>query len=409
LGGGWISRIEHCNILTERIVKTSRLLWGLGTAAIVGGVAFLAINFAGPKGKGADRLREGSSDLQKFDNSLTFSNVTLEQADEKGQLWWKMKAAKATYSKDKKIATVEQPEGELYQDGKAIFKLKAVKGEVVEDGKSIVLKGDIIATDLRDGTVLQGKEIEWQPTKDLMSVRKQFVAQHKKMKLVGEEGRFYSRKREADILGQVVAEVKTPNLRMKTKQLKWWIDQERLESQQPLQIDRIEQGKVTDQAAAQKGSYNLKDQIATLQKSAQIFMPSQGLQAKSDELTWNLKQQQVDAKQPITLVNTVQQVTLTGDRGQLNLPQQTAVLTGKVRGLSLSNQANVGADNLTWFLKTQSFEANGNVTYQQISPAFSLVGTKATGTIQDQQVQITGGPEGDNRVVTEIVPNFVGQ
>jgi LPS export ABC transporter protein LptC len=375
--------------------------------AIVGGVAFLAINFAGPKNKGADRLREGSSDLQKFDNSLTFSNVTLEQADEKGQLWWKMKAAKATYSKDKKIATVEQPEGELYQDGKAIFKLKAVKGEVVEDGKSIVLKGDIIATDLRDGTVLQGKEIEWQPTKDLMSVRKQFVAQHKKLKLVGEEGRFYSRKREADILGQVVAEVKTPNLRMKTKQLKWWIDQERLESQQPLQIDRIEQGKVTDQAAAQKGSYNLKDQIATLQKSAQIFMPSQGLQAKSDELTWNLKQQQVDAKQPITLVNTVQQVTLTGDRGQLNLPQQTAVLTGKVRGLSLSNQANIGADNLTWFLKTQSFEANGNVTYQQISPAFNLVGTKATGTIQDQQVQITGGPEGDNRVVTEIVPNLL--
>jgi lipopolysaccharide export system protein LptA len=282
-----------------------------------------------------------------------------------------------------------------------------VKGEVVEDGKSIVLKGDIIATDLRDGTVLQGKEIEWQPTKDLMSVRKQFVAQHKKLKLVGEEGRFYSRKREADILGQVVAEVKTPNLRMKTKQLKWWIDQERLESQQPLQIDRIEQGKVTDQAAAQKGSYNLKDQIATLQKSAQIFMPSQGLQAKSDELTWNLKQQQVDAKQPITLVNTVQQVTLTGDRGQLNLPQQTAVLTGKVRGLSLSNQANIGADNLTWFLKTQSFEANGNVTYQQISPAFNLVGTKATGTIQDQQVQITGGPEGDNRVVTEIVPNLL--
>jgi LPS export ABC transporter protein LptC len=391
------------------MLKSSRLLWGLGAIAMVGLVAFVGMNLGGRQKQGADRLREGSSDLQKFDNSLTFSNVTLEQADEKGQLWWKVKAAKATYSKDKKIATVEQPDGELYQDGKPIFKLKAAKGEVIQDGKSIVLKGDIIATDLRDGTVMQGKEIEWQPTKDLMSVRKQFVAQHKKMKLVGEEGRFYSRKREADILGQVIAEVKEPGLRMKTKQLKWWINQERIESQQPLQIDRIEQGKVTDQAAAQKGSYNLKDQIASLQKSAQIFMPSQGLQAKSDELTWNLKQQQVDAKQPITLVNTVQQVTLMGDRGQLNLPQQTAVLTGNVRGLSLSNQANVGADNLTWFLKTQSFEANGNVTYQQVSPAFNLVGTKATGTIQDQQVQITGGPEADNRVVTEIVPNFVGQ
>jgi LPS export ABC transporter protein LptC len=389
------------------MVKTSRLLWGLGTIAIVGGVGLLVVNFSGPKNKGADRLREGSSDLQKFDNSLTFSNVTLEQADEKGQLWWKMKAAKATYSKDKKVATVEQPEGELYQDGKPIFKLKAVKGEVVEDGKSIVLKGDIVATDLRDGTVLKGKEIEWKPTLDQLSVRKQFVAQHKKMKLVGEEGRFYSRKREADILGQVVAEVKQPNLRLKTKQLKWWLDQERIESQQPLQIDRVEQGKVTDQAAAQKGSYNLKDQIASLQKEAQVFLPSQGVQAKSDELVWNLKQQLVEAKQPITLINTAQKVTMMGDRGQLNIPQQIATLTGNVRGLSLSNQANVTADNLTWFLSTQSFEATGKVNYQQTDPPFNLQGTKATGTIQDQQVQITGGPEADNRVVTEIVPNLL--
>jgi LPS export ABC transporter protein LptC len=373
---------------------------------MVGLVAFVGVNLGGRQKQGADRLRESSGDLQKFDNSLTFSNVTLEQADEKGQLWWKMKAAKATYSKDKKVATVEQPEGELYQDGKPIFKLKAAKGEVVQDGKSIVLKGDIVATDLRDGTVLQGKEIEWQPTKDLLSVRKQFVAQHKKMKLVGEEGRFYSRKREADILGQVVAEVKTPSLRLKTKQLKWWLDQERIESQQPLQIDRTEQGKVTDQATAQKGSYNLKDQIATLQKDAQVFIPAQGVQAKSDELTWNLKQQQVDAKQPITLVNTLQKVTLTGDRGNLNLPQQTATLTGKVRGLSLDNQATIGADNLTWFLSNQSFEANGNVTYQQTNPPFTLVGTKAAGTIQNQQVEITGGPEADNRVVTEIIPNL---
>jgi LPS export ABC transporter protein LptC len=388
-------------------VKVSRLLWGLGTIAIVGGVGLLVVNFSGPKNKGADRLREGSSDLQKFDNSLTFSNVTLEQADEKGQLWWKMKAAKATYSKDKKVATVEQPEGELYQDGKPIFKLKAVKGEVVEDGKSIVLKGDIVATDLRDGTVLQGKEIEWKPTLDQLSVRKQFVAQHKKMKLVGEEGRFYSRKREADILGQVVAEVKQPNLRLKTKQLKWWLDQERIESQQPLQIDRVEQGKVTDQAAAQKGSYNLKDQIASLQKEAQVFLPSQGVQAKSDDLTWNIKQQLVVAKQPITLINTAQKVTMMGDRGQLSIPQQIATLTGNVRGLSLANQANVTADNLTWFLSTQSFEATGKVSYQQTDPPFNLQGTKATGTIQDQQVQITGGPEADNRVVTEIVPNLL--
>jgi LPS export ABC transporter protein LptC len=114
----------------------------------------------------ADTLTQGSNDIQKFDNSLKFSNVTLEQADEKGKLWWKVKAAEATYSKDKKTATVEKPEGELYQDGKPIFKIAAAKGEVIQDGKSIMLRGQITATDLKDGTILQGQEIEWKPTED---------------------------------------------------------------------------------------------------------------------------------------------------------------------------------------------------------------------------------------------------
>jgi LPS export ABC transporter protein LptC len=386
-------------------LTAEQLKWGLGILAIAGliGVGAFFLSNAKPR-SGADRLREGSNDLSKFDNSLTFSNVTLEQADAKGQPWWKVKATQAIYSKDQKTATVEQPEGELFQDGKAIFKLKGSKAEVIQDGKSIVLKGDIIATDLRDGTQLQGREIEWQPTQDKLFVRKQFAAQHKKMKLTGEEGRFDSRKREADILGKVMAEVKEPNLRMQTKQLKWWLAQERIESQQPLQIDRIVNKQVTDQAAANKGSYNLKDQTASLQQNAQVLLPTQNLTATGNELTWNLKQQIVEAKQPITLNNTAQKVTLTGDRGTVNMLAKTAILTGNVRGLSLSNQATVGADNLTWLIEPQSFEATGNVTYKQVNPPFDLAGTKASGTIQDQQVVVSGGPEPDNRVITEIVP-----
>ena len=389
------------------MLKSSRLVWGLGGLTVAAIVGVIIIGLPGANNRrAADSLRDTSNDLQKFDNSLTFSNVTLEQADEKGNLWWKVKAAKATYSKDQKVATVEQPEGELFQDGKAIFKLKAAKGEVIQDGKSIKLRGQITATDLKDGTVLQGKEMEWKPTEDQLIVRKQFVALHKKMKLVGEEGQFSSRKREAEILGNVAAEVKEPNLRMKTKKLKWWLNQEQLASEQPIQIDRLEKGKVTDQAAAKQGKYNIKDQIASLKQDAQVFMPGQNLQARSNELTWDLKLKQVAAQQPITLINTAQKVTLTGDRGQLNIPRQIATLTGNVRGLSLSNQAKVSANNLTWFLSNQSFEATGNVNYQQVNPPFNLVGDKASGTIQNQQVTITGGPEADNRVVTEIVPNF---
>jgi LPS export ABC transporter protein LptC len=358
------------------------------------------------RSKTADTLKQGSDDIQKFDNSLKFSNVVLEQADEKGQLWWKVKAAQASYSKDQKIAQVEKPQGELFQDGKAVFQISAAKGEVIQDGKSIVLKGQITAKDLRDGTVMQGQEIEWKPTEDRLFVRKKFTGTHKDMKITGDEGRFLSRKREAEIIGQVVAEVKQPNLKMQTTQLKWFVEQQKIVGDKPLQIDRIENKQVTDQATAEKGEYNFKDQIAALSQNAQVTMPSQKIQAKSNQLVWNLKQQQVNATQPITLVNMAQQVTLTGDRGDLNIPQQKATLVGNVKGLSLQNQANVSADNLVWFLQTQSFEATGKINYQQVNPPFNLVGTRASGTLQTQEVEISGGPEGDNRVVTEIMPNF---
>jgi LPS export ABC transporter protein LptC len=384
------------------------------------------------RSRSAETLSQGSNDVQKFDNSLKFSNVTLEQADEKGKLWWKVKAAQATYSKDQKIAAVDHPEGELYQDGFAVFKIAGTKGEVIQDGKSIVLRGDITATDLKDGTILQGQEIEWKPSEDKLFVRKKFIGNHKQMRISGDEGQFITRLREAEIKGNVIADIqqtpptaqpsmiygppapvapaidpKAPRMRMQTTLLKWQIGNQLVTADQPLKIDRVINEQVTDRASAGKGSYSMKTAMATLNQDAQVFVQAQNTQLKSNELVWDTKQQFVNANQPVTIVSESQKITMNADRGKLNIPAQNAVLTGHVKGLSLQNQATVGADNLTWFFNKQSFEATGNILYQQTTPPFTLAGTKAVGTLQDQQVEISGGPEGDNRVVTEIVPNLL--
>jgi LPS export ABC transporter protein LptC len=394
-------------------------------------VCLIPIAACGPnRNRSAETLAQGSNDVQKFDNSLKFSNVTLEQADEKGKLWWKVKAAQATYSKDQKIAAVDQPAGELYQDGVAVFKIAGTKGEVIQDGKSIVLRGDITATDLKDGTILQGQEIEWKPSEDKLFVRKKFIGNHKQMRISGDEGQFITRLREAEVKGNVIADIqqtpavpppaiygppapvapaidpKAPRMRMQTTLLKWQITNQLITADQPLKIERVINTKITDRASAGKGSYSMKTATATLNQDAQVFVQAQNTQLKSNELVWDTKQQFVNANQPVTIVSESQKVTMNADRGKLNIPAQNAVLTGNVKGLSLQNQATVGADNLTWFLNKQSFEATGNIRYQQTTPPFTLAGTKAVGTLQDQQVEISGGPEGDNRVVTEIVPNL---
>jgi LPS export ABC transporter protein LptC len=393
-------------------------------------LCLIPIAACGPnRNRSAETLAQGSNDVQKFDNSLKFSNVTLEQADEKGKLWWKVKAAQATYSKDQKIAAVDQPAGELYQDGVAVFKISGTKAEVIQDGKSIVLRGDITATDLKDGTVLQGQEIEWKPNEDKLFMRKKFIGNHKQMRISGDEGQFITRLREAEIKGNVIADIqqtpsvpppaiygppapvapaidpKAPRMRMQTTLLKWQITNQLVTADQPLKIERVINTQITDRASAGKGNYNMKTATATLNQDAQVFVQAQNTQLKSNELVWDTKQQFVNANQPVTIVSESQKVTMNADRGKLNIPAQNAVLTGNVKGLSLQNQATVGADNLTWFLNKQSFEATGNIRYQQTTPPFTLAGTKAVGTLQDQQVEISGGPEGDNRVVTEIVPN----
>jgi LPS export ABC transporter protein LptC len=395
---------------------------------------------------------QSGNDLEKFDNSLRFSNVTLEQADEQGKLWWKVKAVEAIYNKDKKIAAVEKPEGELYQDGKPIFKVVADKGEVIQDGKSIMLRGKITATDLKDGTILQGQEIEWKPTEDKLFVRKQFVGNHKQMRITGDEGLFLPRKREAEVKGKVIADViqpdpkgtqpepkpepkstpsstptsstaptpsasptpqplpsldpNKPRMQMQTTLLKWQIDRQLITADQPLKIDRIINGQVTDRATAETGAYDMKAEIATLKQNAEVILQAQSTQVKSNELVWQTKAQLVQANQPINIMNDVQKITMNADRGNLNVLEQKATLTGHVKGLSLQNQANVSADNLIWFLLNQTFEATGNINYQQINPPFNLMGTKASGMLQTQEVEISGGPESDNRVVTEIVPNL---
>jgi len=55
---------------------------------------------------------------------------------------WKVKAEEAT-SKDKKVAQVQKPTGELFQDGKPVYQI--IAAEIQQDGKQLFLKGQIVS------------------------------------------------------------------------------------------------------------------------------------------------------------------------------------------------------------------------------------------------------------------------
>lgn len=370
-------------------------------------VALIAsISACGDRTRTAAKIAEDSSTAKQAKASLIFNDVTLEQVDEKGRLLWKVEAKQARYSQDEKTAFVENPQGELYQDGKLVFRVVAQRGEVQQDGKQIFLKGEIVATDVQDGAVLRGKELEWRPDKDELIVRNTLTGTHEQVNAVANEGRMYSRERRMQLEGNVAATVTDPKLQIRTQKLIWYMKEKTIVGPEPVEIDRYAEDRedvVIQQARGNSAEVNLEEKIATLKQEAYLVSVEPPMEVTSDVVTWNLAIDRVASNAPVNIVHTEQQVTLTGDRGHVDLDKQMAYLTGNVRGIGEENQSELGADTVTWDFPTQEMEAVGNVTYQQVDPPLNLKGAKAVGRLQDQTIVVSSGNT-NGPVITEIIP-----
>ena len=344
------------------------------------------------------KLARDTSSVQKFESNLTFNDITLEQANEQGQTVWKVKAKQATYSKDKKVAQIQGPAGELFQDGKVVYEISAQQGEIQQDGKQLFLKGQIVATDPRNGVVLRGNELEWRPKEDLLIVRNQLTVTHKQLQVVAQEARAFSRTSRIELQGQVVATATDSHMHLQTEHLIWQIREQKVIGDRLIQIDRYKGTVIADKAKANSSEVNLKTKIATLKQNAQLSLLDPPLQINSNSMLWNVNTETVTADQPVRVLHRQQQVTLTANRGQMDLQKKIVSLTGNVYGVGQRRQS-LKSNQLTWYLPSQLVEAEGNVVYRQVEPPASFTGQKAVGKLQEQNIVVSGG-----RVVTEIIP-----
>lgn len=342
-----------------------------------------------------------SEQVQNIESNLTFNDVTLEQADEQGRSVWKMKAGQATYSKDKKVASVQSPSGELFQDGKPVYQIRAQQGEIQQDGKQLFLKGQIVATDPRNGLVLRGNELEWLPQQDLLIVRNQLTGTHRQVQAVAQEARVFSRASRVELQGRVVANATDPVLQMRTEHLIWQIPEQKLIGDRPIQIDRYEGKKITDRATGNSSEVNLKTKIVKLKQNAQLALLEPPLQVASNSMIWNLNTETLAADQPVRIVHP-QQLTVTANQGRMDLQKEIVYLTGDVYGVGQRRQS-IKSKALTWYVPSQLVEAEGNVVYKQVEPPVSFTGQKAVGKLQEQNIVVSGG-----RVETEIIPSEKG-
>ncbi len=382
--------------------RSGKIIAILAVASIFSGLLFWLLQ---PK-KSAPKSGSGG-DASLLDPSLKLDDLVLEQADEKGDLLWKLKAKKATYNRDKKEGEILDLSGELYQDGKPAFKISAKKGEILGDGKVMMLKENIVAVAIKDGVEFKGNEMEWKPKDDQLSIKNKFTAVHKQVKMAAKDGQYFSRKRQADLSGAIVAEVKDPKLKLQTEKLTWLLEPQTVESKAPIIIERTPKPGITDRATAETGSYDLKTNVAKLATNVQIAAVDPDVKISGQELLWDTKKELVTAPKPFSAFSGTEQVTLSGDRGEFKLKEKIGILTQNVKGSSQKNQATIATDKLTWYLEPQTFTAEGNIVYRSTNPAANLVGKTATGNLNTQNVTVTGGTEGDDRVIIDIDPGNI--
>jgi len=119
-------------------------------------------------------------------------------------------------------------------------------------------------------------------------------------------------------------------------------------------------------------------------------------------MSWNFPAELVVSPGPVTVIQLQEKVTMRGNQGRGDLQKDVFYLTGNVVGIGEKRNAQLNTDNFIWYLKTQTFDAVGNVVYRQLDPEFNLTGPKAAGQLKEETVIVKGDASG-GQVVTEII------
>jgi LPS export ABC transporter protein LptC len=337
------------------------------------------------------------------DSRLIFKNITLEQADEKGKPLWKIKAEQASYTQEKKVAELKNLSGNLYQDGQIVLKISAAKGKIERNGEIVWLEDKIIAIDPRNGAEIKCQKAQWKPKENLLIVDSQITATHPQLQVVAQRGEYFTKEEKLVLNNKILAKAIKALAQLKTEQLIWYIPQQKIMGDRPLDIEKYEKNTATDRLQAGKGELNLKTEIAYLDNNLELNSVNPPLQIASKSATWEVKTRTVTTENPIKIIDKKEQITVTGNKGKINLDQEMAFLSDGVTGESLLQQAQLYSTQLTWNIQQQLFTAEGKVIYQQSDPQFIATGNKAIGKLTEKNITVTSN--GGERVVTEIVPN----
>jgi LPS export ABC transporter protein LptC len=338
----------------------------------------------------------------RSETKLILNDAILEQSNETGTISWKIQAKSTVYTEDKQTAYLESVTGNLIENGRIVLQISGDRARVNDNGNFILLEGNVIASDPRNGAVVKSNSIEWRPKENLFIVPNNLTGNHKNLQIKATTGKYFTSRESLELSEGAVVTTFQPSLQLKSDRLTWHIPQKSITSTTPINIVRYDRHIVTDRLTAEAANLDLGKSLATLTKNIELISLNPQLQIATDSLLWNYQTRLIETDKPIQIVDQINRLTITGNRGTLDLAAEIAKLQNGIEGINTRDSAYLYARELIWQIKPQTVEANDDIIYRQNNPQLELTGDKAIGNLQNNHIVVSSHTGQKQRVISTI-------
>ena len=330
--------------------------------------------------------REGQTE------ELVFTDISLEQVNPEGQKIWELEADRVVYTGDTHLALVDNPSGLLFEEGKATYRVSATKGEVDESKPEIILRGAVVLEALEDQGLVKGDLLTWKPDEEIFILEGNLEGTYAAVKFSAQRAELQNKIEDLLVSGSVVADLPSSQVRLKTEALTWDMDQELVKGIVPVLLEHYQSDNpdvILDRGTGDGILALITPQRFTLSPNAIVNLGEQGLEIRSQNLTWDAIVNRVDSPGAVTVIRSSDQLEVQGNSGAFELNGQVATLAGNVQAWNPKQAARLWSDRLVWRLQDDQVEATGAVRYEQGNPVLNIQGDRAVGLLGSEQITVT--------------------
>jgi LPS export ABC transporter protein LptC len=332
----------------------------------------------------------------------SLSNITLTEFDETGKLLWEIKAKRAEYRQERRIADVKGVSGKFYRDGKPIIEATGSTGTLDQATQIVTLAGQVKALAVDENITMKAAQMTWESKKDLLIATGDLQIQNQDAKtgrLITITGKSLQARPGANTFTlekDVLALATKPPLEIRTDKITWAATKKRVFSESPI---KVLQTKDAMQLSAKAGEWQLEKNLVIAKGDVVAEDKKLDLQINGSAIQWDIERQQVSLPEAFQALSASRGITVRAEKGAAQLNEQSIELTGNVNAGFTSTQGTVRCDQVAWTIPSQTITAKGNLFYEQPQNNLRISGQQAIANLEAQTIAVTG-----DEVVSEFMP-----